>query len=368
MQQDPAGRQPGERGSPRSAGDPGGRGAGRPIPASGTLAGRSGAWTARCARTAEPQHLRYEQIYRGSRQRLRQYPARRSSAASARGSCSPARACAHERTLFAPKEDRYKLLRDGGQHEPDRGLFADPDGSRSSGSHLAANPADADVTDDDGSAIVCGPCPRTVLGASRDDPLSTPRRAPGHDRRRHTTATRLRWQYRDQRRANGPARPILPRVRDDAFPRNDRPGADGPADAPSRAAGLATKASRPLDHAERLFDVRPIAERSELEAAFASVDTVPGREGRFGCGRAETAGLLDARRDAFAKSMRQGGAALRRLDVALLQVALDRLCGIGRRRDRRRTAGLQQVRGGGARLGRRGARWRDAAFLLDPTP
>jgi hypothetical protein len=123
-----------------------------------------------------------------------------------------------------------------------------------------------------------------------------------------------------------------------------------------------------LDHAEWLFDVQPIKDRSELERAFASPDSAPGGEGRFGLWTGRGGALLRARRDAFPVSPSGGGPALRRLDVTLLEGALDRLCGIdaasiaaGRLAYTKSvTEALDRVDEASA-----GA---DAAFLLDPTP
>jgi hypothetical protein len=123
-----------------------------------------------------------------------------------------------------------------------------------------------------------------------------------------------------------------------------------------------------LNHAEWLFDVQPVEDRAELEAAFASVDTDPGGEGRFGLWTRNGGALLSARRDAFAKSLRHGGEALHRLDVMLLQVALERLCHVdaaaiaaGRLIYSKSVAEaldwVDEARDGA-----------DAAFLLDPTP
>jgi uncharacterized protein (DUF1015 family) len=90
--------------------------------------------------------------------------------------------------------------------------------------------------------------------------------------------------------------------------------------------------------------------------------------GRFGLWTRQGGALLSARRDAFASSLRDGGAALRRLDVTLLQVALDRLCGLSATAV---TAGRLAYSKSVAEAlnwvdaGRDGA---DAAFLLDPTP
>jgi uncharacterized protein (DUF1015 family) len=75
-----------------------------------------------------------------------------------------------------------------------------------------------------------------------------------------------------------------------------------------------------------------------------------------------------ARRDAFEPFLPKGGQALRRLDVTLLQVALDRLCGIG-------AAATTAGRLAYTKSVREALDWvddadegADAAFLLDPTP
>jgi uncharacterized protein (DUF1015 family) len=78
--------------------------------------------------------------------------------------------------------------------------------------------------------------------------------------------------------------------------------------------------------------------------------------------------LLRARRDAFAPSLREGGAALHRLDVVLLQVALDRLCGLS-------ATAVTAGRLAYSKSVTEALDWvdearddADAAFLLDPTP
>jgi hypothetical protein len=122
-----------------------------------------------------------------------------------------------------------------------------------------------------------------------------------------------------------------------------------------------------LDHAAWLFDVKPVADRAELEAAFGSAD-VPGGQGRFGLWTRKGGALLTARRNEFAKSFHDGGPALHRLDVTLLQVALDRLCAID-------SAGIAAGRLVYSKSIREALDWvdsakdgADAAFLLDPTP
>jgi uncharacterized protein (DUF1015 family) len=97
--------------------------------------------------------------------------------------------------------------------------------------------------------------------------------------------------------------------------------------------------------------------------------SAPADGGRFGLLTRRGAALLTARRESFARDLPGGGEALRRLDVTLLQVALERLARID-----------QAAVEAGERLSytksaAEAADWvagcvdgADAAFLLDPTP
>jgi uncharacterized protein (DUF1015 family) len=276
----------------------------------------------------------------------------------------------HERTLSAPKEDRYKLLRATAVNtSPVVGLFSDPS-SRSvqALAAITARRADADVADDDGVRHRLWAVPedgpqagnvKSLLDAAGRKPITI---ADGH----HRYETALR--YRDERRANKTVEPdpsadyvmmlflettkqqltVLPTHR--------------------IARGLGDDGVRDLlDHARWLFDVTPAESRAELEAAFGSVD-VPGGQGRLGLWTRQGGAILRARRDDFAMSFRDGGAALHRLDVALLQVALDRLCGID-------AAAIAAGRLAYTKSVFEALDWvdaakdgADAAFLLDPTP
>jgi len=118
-----------------------------------------------------------------------------------------------------------------------------------------------------------------------------------------------------------------------------------------------------------LFDVGDAVPAAELEAAFAPAAGARGGEGRFGLWTKGRGAILRARRDAFGPFLPTGGAALRRLDVSLLGVALEHLAGID-------AAAVDA----GARIAytkeaAEAIRWvdeaqadADAAFLLDPTP
>jgi hypothetical protein len=118
-----------------------------------------------------------------------------------------------------------------------------------------------------------------------------------------------------------------------------------------------------------LFEVERVERADRLEAAFGAAGLAAGGAGRFGLWTRRGGALLTARREAFEMHLPAGGEALRRLDVTLLEVALERLAGI----DPEATAA-------GGRVGytksaseavasvSRAEDGADAAFLLEPTP
>jgi uncharacterized protein (DUF1015 family) len=277
----------------------------------------------------------------------------------------------HERTLSAPKEDRYRLMKATNVNtSPVVGLYADRKGASIRAlKAIAATTADIDVTDDDGvrhrlwAVPENGPMAeqvRAAVAAAAHDPITI---ADGHHR--YETAIR----YRDERRAN-------------------RTGEDDPAADYVLMLFLETTRQKLtvlpthrivrelgdrgvvtfLARAHELFDVEPVAGRAGLEAAFKDVDRAPGGEGRFGLWTREGGAILRANRDAFGRFLPQGGEALRRLDVTLLQTALDRLCGI----DRAAIAAgrLAYTKSVSEALDVVDAHTEEAdmAFLLDPTP
>jgi len=281
----------------------------------------------------------------------------------------------HERTLSAPKEDRYLLMRATGVNtSPIIGLFDDPGGESVRAMRaVAAAPADIDVTDDDGVRHRLWYAPQdgpqaaavaTLIAQAGARPIAI---ADGH----HRYETALR--YRDEERAAAPA--------------GRTPEADPATDyvlmlfleaASQKLTVLPTHrivrglgddgVAAFLERAGELFEVRPVAGRAELEAAFGSVDLAPGGEGRFGLWTRRGGAILRADREAFAGLTTAGGAALRRLDVTLLQAALERLCGIDKEAIAAgRLAYTKSVREALDIVdeGRDGA---DMAFLLDPTP
>jgi uncharacterized protein (DUF1015 family) len=276
----------------------------------------------------------------------------------------------HERTLSAPKEDRYKLLRATGVNtSPVIGLFADPSGrSVQALAAITSRRPDADVADDDAVRHRLWAVPedgpqasfvKSLLDAAGKSPITI---ADGH----HRYETALR--YRDERRNNktGETDPGADYVMMLFLETTKQKLTVLPTHRIAR--GLGQDGVRDLlDHAQWLFDVKPVADRAELEAAFGSADE-PGGKGRFGLWTRNGGAILLARRDAFEMSHRVGGAALHRLDVSLLQAALDRLCGID-------AAAIAAGRLAYSKSVSEALDWvdvakdgADAAFLLDPTP
>jgi uncharacterized protein (DUF1015 family) len=277
----------------------------------------------------------------------------------------------HERTLSAPKEDRYHLMRATAVNtSPVIGLYADPSGSSNEAlAAITAGPADMDVTDEDGvrhrlwGVPADGPACEWVsrlLAAAGRDPITI---ADGHHR--YETAIR----YRNEMRANntGETDPAFDFLLMLFLEITGQRLTVLPTHRVVRGLGDAG-VRRLLEKARTLFDFQPAPNRSALAAAFASADVAPGGKGRFGLWTRQGGAVLHANRDAFEPFLPQGGAALRRLDVTLLQVALDRLCGID-------AAGIAAGRLAYTKSVREALDWvdtaeseADAAFLLDPTP
>jgi uncharacterized protein (DUF1015 family) len=276
----------------------------------------------------------------------------------------------HERTLSAPKEDRYKLMRATAVNtSPIVGLYADPSGrSLQALATITSKRPDADLADDDAVRHRLWAVPedgpqaglvRSLIEAAGRKPITI---ADGH----HRYETALR--YRDEWRANktGESDPAADYVMMLFLETTKQKLTVLPTHRIVR--NLGEEGVRDLlDHAAWLFDLKPVADRAELEAAFGSAD-VPGGQGRFGLWTRKGGALLTARRNEFAKSFHDGGPALHRLDVTLLQVALDRLCAID-------SAGIAAGRLVYSKSIREALDWvdsakdgADAAFLLDPTP
>jgi uncharacterized protein (DUF1015 family) len=284
---------------------------------------------------------------------------------------------AHERTLAEPREDRYRLLRATSVNtSPVVGIGDDrsgvvPEWLRG----VAATKPAAQLVDDDGvehrlwlapvgeddAGDAAVQAAREALGAN---PITL---ADGH----HRYETALR--YADERRTG----PLLE---------------DAPAWAeilmlilePVEGAltvlpthrvllGLSRdEASRMAARLSELFDVAP-ASREQLLAAFGGAAEAAGGEGRFGLWTPAGGAILRAQRGAFAPFLPDGGAAVRRLDVTLASVAIERLAGID-------PAAVAEGRIAFTMSAAEALDWVDqeaaptgsgtasVAFLLDPTP
>ena len=276
----------------------------------------------------------------------------------------------HERTLSGPKEDRWKLMRATGANlSPVVGLYADPSGRASAllAGIVARHPV-VDVTDDDRvrqrlwMVPADGPDAAAVaelvaiVGASHVDI------ADGH----HRYETALR--YRDERRRTATAETdpaydfvltlLLESTREQLTVLATHRLVRGLGDAGADAL---------LSDAASLFDVERVHDPDALAAAFSPAALAPGGEGRFGLWTLRGGAVLRARREAFAPWLPPGGDALRRLDVTLAGVALERLLGLDEtavaRGDR-----VLYTKSAGEAVARVADGDVDAALLLDPTP
>ena len=276
----------------------------------------------------------------------------------------------HERTLAAPREDRYRLLRATGVNtSPVVGLYDDPSGRAAALlATLAAGPPAIDVVVDDVRHQLWvveadGPAAEAVAGLvaiAAADPVTI---ADGH----HRYETALR--YRDERRMSrsceeDPAFDYLLML---LLETSGEPLTVLPTH--RLVAGLGSAGVTHLR--ERLGDLFAVAPagRDEMLGAFASPADLRGGEGRFGLWTRDGGSLLTARRAAFEPFVADAGPAVRGLDVVLLGVALERLAGIdpgavatGGRVSFTKSA-LDAL--AAVDLARDGV---DAAFLLEPTP
>jgi uncharacterized protein (DUF1015 family) len=279
----------------------------------------------------------------------------------------------HERTLDAPKEDRYKLLRATGANlSPVVGLFEDDSGRSSAAlARVASRDPAADVTDDDGVRHRLWVVPdepgehgrlvEEVVRAASVSPITI---ADGH----HRYETALR--YRDERRMTrsceeDPAFDYVLMLFLDASgePLTVLPTHRVIRDLPDEGRGL-------IDRARELFAVQP-TEVAVVGDAFGGdrLAGASGGRGRFGLVTRTGAAILEAHRGAFAGGLPRGGDAVRRLDVTLLGVALDRLCGIDA--DAVATSGrvaFTKSTADAIACVRDRVDGADAAFLLEPTP
>ena len=273
----------------------------------------------------------------------------------------------HERTLAEPKEDRYRLLRATGVNtSPVVGLYEDASKRVVRWFEGLADPPIAEVVDDAGVAHRLWRVEAEVEGvadvcaAIGSGPITL---ADGH----HRYETALR--YRDERITG-------------AMPDDDpgwasilmlllEPVAGTLTVLPTHRVAIDVGEAGVGELRARLgelFEVESTPDRNGLEAAFRGAALDAGGAGRFGLWTRSGGAILRARRGAFAPFLPAGGAALRRLDVTLAGVALERLAGIdpaavetGRLRytkDPGEAIGWVEARSDGA----------DVALLLEPTP
>lgn len=287
----------------------------------------------------------------------------------------------HEKTLAAPREDRYMLLRATGVNtSPVVGLYEEPSGR--SGALLAeltseATPA-VDVRDDDGTRHQLWVVPLEATPGDSGESTPTPAGpaaelialaaaapvtiADGHHR------YEMALRYRDERRmtrsceedpafdyllmlvfATDEPITVLPTHR---VVRNlDDPSGDGI-----------------RERLRQFFDVTLVADRDQLVSTFERAALAPGGRGHFGAWWRGGGATLAARPEAFAPFFGPGHEALRSLDVARLGLALERALGID----------AQQVSAGRIGYTKSAAEavdWvegredgADLAILLEPTP
>jgi uncharacterized protein (DUF1015 family) len=284
---------------------------------------------------------------------------------------------AHERTLAEPREDRYRLLRATNVNtSPVVGLGDDPTVTVAEWLRdVSATAPSADLVDDAGVGH------RLWQGTIGEDEARDGRLeavasrlganaitlADGH----HRYETALR--YADDRR-RGPA------IDDDpawaAIMMLILEPTEGPLTVlPTHRVvlGLVEGAAQDLvARAGELFDVEP-ASRDTVLAAFDGSGEQHGGEGRFGLWTHHGGAILRARRSSFHPLLPAGGAAVRRLDVTLASVAIERLAGID-------PAAVAEGRLAFTMSAADAVRWVDegaapmagqpasAALLLDPTP
>jgi uncharacterized protein (DUF1015 family) len=274
----------------------------------------------------------------------------------------------HERTLDAPKEDRYRLLRATGVNSsPVVGLVGDPRSVIADNlAAVAATEPVADVVDDDGTRHRMWSVPdddggalaRGIIDAAASGPVTI---ADGH----HRYETALR--YRDERRMSRSCE------EDPAFDyllMLFLPDATDLTVLPThrlvRGIGDAGAASL-LERVGELFDVERGLASADLVERFGDVANAAGGEGRFGLWTRDGGALLTARRQAFEPFLPEPGRAVRELDVTLLGIALAHLVGIDA--DAVGAGAIGYTKSAAEAVAAVGAgSGVDAAFLLEPTP
>jgi uncharacterized protein (DUF1015 family) len=271
----------------------------------------------------------------------------------------------HERTLAAPREDRYRLLRATGTNvSPVVGLYEDASGlaDRFLDSVLATPPA-VDAVDDEGvghrlwdASDGSEPPLDAVAGALGAAPITI---ADGH----HRYETALR--YRDERRMTRSCEEdpafdyVLALLLDVRQPLTILP-------THRVLRGLSPDQQRALAaRLPELFGVEPVGSAREAAATLAA-DSAADAGGRGVLAFLAPAGsaLLRARREALEPLLVGLGGAARRLDVAILGAALERVAGIDAEAVAAGRVGYTHATDEAVAAVDAG----DVAFLLEPTP
>ena len=277
----------------------------------------------------------------------------------------------HERTMAAPREDRYKLLRATGVNtSPVVALYDDVAGAgRAVLDELSTRGPDLDLTDVDGVRHRLWAVPADGDAASTLAPLiAAASRTPvtiadGH----HRYETALR--YRDERRMSRSCEedPAFDYILALLLDSEAEPLTILPTHRVVRALGdLGVEAL--LGGLDELFEIRRDVSEGQLRERFESAALLPGGEGRFGLWTRAGGFSLLARRAAFDAFMPPGGAAFHGLDVTLLGAALERLVGIDAEALARGAVGYTKSAAEAIAAVNAGLDGADAAFLLEPTP
>jgi uncharacterized protein (DUF1015 family) len=285
---------------------------------------------------------------------------------------------AHERTLAEPREDRYRLLRATGVNtSPVVGIGEDATGRVPEWlREVTATQPVAGLVDDDGVAhrlwmVAAGEdeagdsVVREICERLGEAPITL---ADGH----HRYETALR--YADERR-QGPVVEEAPAWAEILMLILEP--IEGPLTVlPTHRVLLGVQPGVVASFVARLpelFEVEEGISAEGLVAAFGGGEAAPGGEGRFGLWTRDGGAILHARRGAFAPWLPAGGPAVRRLDVTLASVAIERLAGID-------PAAVAEGRIAFTMSAAEAIAWVDAgatetgalpatiALLLDPTP
>jgi uncharacterized protein (DUF1015 family) len=240
---------------------------------------------------------------------------------------------AHERTLAGAREDRYRLLRATSVNtSPVVGIGEDPSGLVAEWLRdvAATNPV-ADLVDDADVRHRLWLAPAGVGEGSDPAVAAICERLGAHaitladGHHRYETALR----YAEERR-RGPALEDSPAWAEILMLLLEP--LEGPLTVlPTHRVLLGLDAAgvdRLGAALPQLFDVEAGVGRERLLAEFGPSAEAPGGQGRFGLWTRHGSAILRARRSAFDPALPTGGAALRRLDVTLASVAIERLAGI----------------------------------------